>query len=158
MNWWNLSPRQTGLATTPALSRMRTEFDRAFDRFFRDAPAVGWVEDAEGWLPSVEIKDSETDYVIKAEIPGVAAKDVNVSLCGNSLCISGEKDESREEKEGQSFFCERRFGAFRRTVPLPDGFDPDKVAAEQDNGVLTVRVGKLKATKPRQISVRPAAK
>lgn len=155
MNWWKLAPRSAEYAP---LARMRSDIDRVFDRFFREPFDIDRNSNTDEWLPMLDVKEAENEIVVRAEIPGVAPKDVNVTLSGNTLVISGQKEDFKEEKGDSSYISERRFGAFRRMVPLPEGIDAEKVAAEQDNGVLTVRVGKTKATRPRQIAVKPVAK
>lgn len=152
MNWW----RPTGARTENALARMRTDLDRVFDRFIRDPFENGWPGEREGWAPALDVKETDGEVVVKAEIPGVAPKDLHVALNGNLLTISGHKEECKEERGEGCCLMERSFGSFRRTIPMPDGIDAEKVSAEQDNGVLTIRVAKLKGAKPKQITVRPA--
>lgn len=138
------------------LLRMRDEMERMFDRFIRDPFELVWhPENGKTWFPALDVIDNETEVVVKAEVPGLEPKDVNVALSGNTLTISGHKDESSEEKGENFYMSERSFGAFRRAVTLPEGVDADKVKAEQKDGVLTVRVGKHKTAKARQIPVQP---
>ncbi|HEY3244382.1 MAG TPA: Hsp20/alpha crystallin family protein [Phycisphaerae bacterium] len=107
---------------------------------------------------ALDVKDSESEVIVKAEIPGVDAKNVDISLSGNVLTISGQKEELKEEKGEDYFVSERNFGSFRRSLELPQTVDPEKITAEQDNGVLTVKIGKLKIAKPRRIPVKVMAK
>lgn len=140
-----------------ALVRMRDEMDRVFDRFVRDPLDFVWAGDGRTWTPSMDMAETENEVTIKVELPGMTAKDVDVSISGNRLTLSGKKDESREEK-GENFYVnERRFGSFQRMMELPDGVDPEKIAAEQENGVLTIKVPKLKAAKPKHIPVKALA-
>ena len=141
-----------------ALSRMRDEFDRVFDRFIREPFDIAWPSNGRKWAPAVDVKDTESEVIIKAEVPGMAAKDVDVSVSGNILTLSGEKEESKEEKDENCYISERRFGSFYRAVELPDGVDPEKITAEQENGVLTVKIPKLRTAKPKHIPIKPAAK
>jgi HSP20 family protein len=138
------------------LSRVRDEMDRVFDRWFERPLQAAWATNGENWMPALDVIDSETEVTIKAEVPGMAAKDVNVSVIGNTLTLSGEKDESKEEKGENFYVSERRFGSFRRSIELPEGIDADKIAAEQSNGVLTIKIPKLRTAKPRHVPVKAA--
>jgi HSP20 family protein len=158
MNLLRTKPRETSLTPTNVLTRMRDEMDRVFDRWFDRPLDLGRPADGASWMPALDIVDGEAEVTIKAELPGIAAKDVNVFISGNMLTLSGEKDESKEEKGENFYVSERRFGSFRRTVELPQGVDADKVTAEQDNGVLTVRFPKLKIARPKQVPIQATAK
>lgn len=160
----NLLRRRSPLALSPLngeLARLRDEMDRAFDRLWSDPLALAVMEPkllrAEGWLPAIDVSESDTEVKIRAEAPGVAAKDLDISISGNTLTIAGQKDESTEKKEENYYHCERRFGSFRRTIELPDTADTGKITAESDNGVVTIRVAKKPGAKPRQVEVKPAA-
>lgn len=138
------------------LSRLRTEMDRLFDRFFSNpwgllsqGPWAAWS----GWMPALDVADGEKEVTVRVELPGVDPKDIDLSVSGNTLTISGQKKECREEK-GKGFMrSECRYGSFQRTVELPAGTDPDKISAEYSRGVLTVRVGKSKPSTVRKISI-----
>lgn len=157
MNWWKGRDRESPGGPVHTLARMRDEFDRAFDRVLR-APIEGVWGNEQAWMPTIDVKEGETEVVVQAEIPGVQPKDVTVSLSGGVLMIAGQKEETREEHRDDYWMNERRFGSFRRAIPLPEGIDAENVVAEQDNGVLTVRVARLKSAKPRKITVRSTAK
>jgi len=139
-----------------SLGLFRTEMNRLMDRFF--AEPWGMVDDDAfpsfvGWAPSFDIVHGENEVTVRAEIPGVDPKDVEVTVSRNLLTISGEKKDSREEKGKQLRRSECRYGSFRRSVELPDGVDADKVTAEHANGILTVKVGKSKAGAGKRIPV-----
>jgi HSP20 family protein len=143
-----------------ALSRFHSDIDRLFERFF-DEPFFGeerlpsqlgsW---AGVWSPSVDVSEGEDAITVRVELPGVDPNDIDVSLSGDALTVSGEKkEESAERREGY-FRTERRFGSFRRTVPLPAPVDEEKIAAEYDKGVLTVRIEKSAAATARRIPIQ----
>ncbi|CAG0984462.1 Spore protein SP21 [Phycisphaerales bacterium] len=142
------------------LSRLRDEMDRMFDQFLVEP--VGLLDPkvlrTEGWLPPIDISDTENEVVVRVEAPGIAVKDLEVLLTGTTLMIMGKKDELKEKQEENYYQCERRFGEFRRELELPEGIDPEKVAAEADNGVITIRVAKKPGAKPRHIEVKPVSK
>lgn len=139
-----------------SLGLFRNEMNRLMDRFFAD-PWSLFDQDSfpsvTVWAPSFDVIDGEKDVTVRAEIPGVDPKDVEVTVSGNVLTISGEKKESHEEKGTHAFRTECSYGSFRRSVELPDGVDADKVTAEHTNGILTVRVGKSKAAAAKRIPV-----
>jgi len=139
-----------------ALGLLRSEMNRVMDRFFAN-PWGLFDEDpflsASGWAPSFDVIDGEKEVTVRAEVPGVDPKEVQVTVSGNVLTISGENNESHEEKGKHLFRSECSYGSFCRSVELPEGVDAEKVTAEHANGILTVRVGKSKAAAARRISV-----
>lgn len=144
------------------LARLRDEVDRTFDRFFSDPFAFGLIEPkdlrSEGWVPVIDMSETDSEVTIRAEVPGIPAKDLDISVSGNTLTIAGQKQESSEKKEENYYHCERRFGSFRRMIELPDTVDTDKVTAETDNGVVTIRVAKKPGAKAKQVEIKPAKK
>ncbi len=144
------------------LARLRDEMDRTFDRFFTEPLSLDAIEPkllrAQSWFPPLDISETDNEVTIRAEVPGIPSKDVDVSISGTTLTISGEKNESTERRDENFYQSERRFGSFRRMVELPDSIDADKVTAESDNGVITIRIAKKPGTKPRQVEVKPAGK
>lgn len=145
-----------------ALSRFHSDIDRLFERFF-DEPFLGqgWLPAqlgswAGGWSPSVDVSEGDDAITVRMELPGVDPKDIDVSLSGDALTVSGEKKEESEERREGYYHAERRFGSFRRTVPLPAPVDQEKIAAEYDKGVLTVRVEKTAAATARRIPIQIA--
>lgn len=136
------------------LNRLRDEMDRTIDRLLGGSFLEPKAVRLEGWMPVVDVSESEGEFVVRAEVPGIAAGDLDVSISGTSLVISGKKKEE-EEKSGEDFYqCERRFGAFRRTIELPETVDPEKITAETDAGVVTVHVGKRTGVKPKHVPIR----
>ena len=158
MNLLRRKPSETSLVPTNMLARMRDDMDRVFDRWFDLPLDLGWRTNGESWMPPLDVIDGENEVTIKAEIPGMAAKNVDVSISGNRLTLSGQKDESTEEK-GESYrVSERRFGSFQRSFELPDGVDAEKVNAEQSDGVLTVKIPKLKPAKSKRVPIKATVK
>ena len=92
---------------------------------------------------------------VKAEIPGLDEKDLNVSLHNNMLTISGEKKNERaeEDKNRNYYYCERSFGSFSRTIELPEGIKHDEVKARYKNGVLEIELPKDESARPRKIEI-----
>lgn len=112
---------------------LQREVNRVFDQMFGNAPGP-----MAGFAPSVEMKETDGGLTISAELPGLEEKDVEVSLDGDLLTLSGEKrQETSEEKEGVHI-SERSYGSFRRSIRLPWAADPAQASAAFDKGVLTV--------------------
>jgi HSP20 family protein len=101
----------------------------------------------------LDVSDSADQIVVRAEVPGVDPKDFDISVSGDVLAICGEKREQSEERRGNVYRSERRFGSFRRSVRLPESVDADKIEAEYDKGVLTIRLSKSEKAVGRRIHV-----
>ncbi len=158
----NLSPWRKRDPINGNLVRLRDELDRTFDRFFDEPFGSMGLEPkaprAEGWIPPLDMSENDTEFTIRAETPGVNAKDLDISVTGGMLTIAGQKEE-QEEKKGENFYqCERRFGTFRRVINLPDTVDPDKVTAESENGVVTIHIAKKPGAKPKQVEIKTAGR
>jgi HSP20 family protein len=91
---------------------------------------------------------------VKAEVPGMEAKDINISVTGEVLTIKGEKKSEREEKEENYHLVERSYGSFSRSLALPAAVDLDKIEAKYDKGVLTVTCPKKEEVKPKPIEIK----
>jgi len=122
-------------------THLRREMDRLFDDFFR-TPMLGGGgpgSGSPGW-PSLEVKESEDQVTITAELPGMNEKDVELSLYNGMLTLKGEKKSEHEDKD--QGWSERFYGRFERSVALPMGADEEHCEAEFRDGVLTVRMPK----------------
>jgi len=140
---------------TGALASLRDDVDRLLDTFLREPlGSLDWpFGDSGRWSPAVDVAESDKEVTVRAEVPGIDPKDLDVTLTGRHLVLSGEKKESIE-KSGKDFrHTESRYGSFRRSIPLPDTIDPEKVTAEFTHGVLTIRIQKSPAQEPKQIKV-----
>ena len=161
---------QKGQSEGPAAWRPFADLRRQIDRLFDDVqwPAFGrTVFDAEpfwrgevtwGKAPAVDVAEKEDGFEITAELPGMAADNVEVKLADGILTIQGEKKEEKEEKRKDYYVSERRFGSFQRSFRLPDGIDADKIAASVKDGVLSVTVPKSAEAKKseKKIAVKAA--
>ena len=158
----DLTPwRRGGGGLTPfgrdPFANFRREMDRLFDDFFAPAEARSFGAAATAALqPSIDVEETEQAYVVTAELPGIAEKDIELSLSDNALTLSGEKRSERDEENGGRRYTERSFGRFSRTIPFPAEVDADKVQAKCRDGVLTVTLPKnAKARdKSRRIEIR----
>ncbi len=121
---------------------LRHEMDRLFDEFTREwfdlAPFEPFAWKSSGFVPKVDVTEDDKEVRVSVELPGMEEKDIDVSLTRDSLTIKGEKKVEKEDKGKDYYRMERSYGAFQRTIPLPEGIDTDKVEATFRNGVLTV--------------------
>jgi HSP20 family protein len=133
-------------------SAMRMEMDRMFENFMTRGlggfPRIAAGERSGNMIPSVDVRESNGEIVVEAELPGLDEKDVEVTLRDGVLRIRGEKRSTREEKKDDYHLTERSYGRYERAFRLPDGIDEDKIKADIKNGVLLVTVPK----KPEAVS------
>ena len=106
------------------------------------------------WVPSVDISETDTEYLIKAELPEVKKEDVKVTVQDGVLMIQGERQQEKEEKGKKFHRVERSYGSFVRTFTLPDYVDDTRVKAEFKEGILTLHLPKSEKAKPKAIEVR----
>lgn len=127
-----------------------SSLNRLFDRW------PGWAEaptTTSAWAPNVDIFESENELVVKAELPGIDAKDVELNVENNVLTISGERKLEFEDKKENYHRIERAYGAFSRSFSLPRLIDENNIQADYKDGVLTVHVPKHEKAKPKQIKI-----
>ena len=135
------------------VSRLRSEMDRLWDDYFGPGRrALRPME--EDWMPAVDVSETGDKITIKAEVPGMEAKDIEIAMVGDTLTIKGEKKLEREEKEENYHTVERSYGSFTRAMKLPATVDADKVEASYKNGVLTVVLPKKEEVKPKAIEIK----
>ncbi|MEA3417602.1 MAG: Hsp20/alpha crystallin family protein [Thermodesulfobacteriota bacterium] len=134
------------------IGSLRKEMDNLWTRFFRETPSMGAL--TEEWLPSVDISETGKNFIMKAELPGLDAKDVKVSLSGDLLTIKGEKKKEEEEKDEHHHFIERYSGSFQRSFQLPASVKGDKVEATFDKGVLKVTIPKAEEAEKKEIEIK----
>lgn len=125
-----------------------------FGRFLEDLEPATPQEGT--WAPALDVSERDDAVVVTAELPGMKSDDIDVSVQNNALTISGEKSERTEEgeKEGEYYYAERRYGSFRRTIPLPADVDTENIEASCNSGVLIVKLPKSERAKPRKIPVK----
>ena len=122
------------------------------DEFFTDSPQG--LRRSGLAVPSVDITETDDEYRVRAELPGVASDDVTVELEQGVLCIRGEKKSRRDEKLEQGRRLECSYGTFSRSFSLPQDADADRISAEFRDGVLDVAIPKRPESKPKQIVVK----
>lgn len=107
-----------------------------------------------GWLPAVDIKEEDNRFLVKADIPGVQPKDVEVTMENGVLTIKGTRESEIKEDRDDYYRVERVAGEFYRRFTLPDSADPEKINAHYDKGVLEIEIGKGETHKPKRIPVK----
>jgi HSP20 family protein len=143
---------------TPIMSSIAREVDqlqdsirRMFENPFTVAAEPFPFTQPIGWFPAVEITESDTELTMTAELPGLDRKDIKIDLEGDTLTLRGEKRDERieEGKEKEYHIEERVYGAFQRSFTLPMNVDSEKITADFDKGLLTVRMPKTVTSAPR---------
>lgn len=142
-------------SSTPAnrdsFSLLRKEMDDLLSNFWGPTPTT-WL--SSNLSPAVDLSEQENAFVIKVDAPGLEAKDLNVQVHGNTVSVSGQRQEEKESKDKTYYRMERRQGSFSRSVNLPCNINEDEVAAEYVNGVLTLTLPKAESSKAKKISVK----
>ena len=134
------------------LTSFRQEMDRLFERFFGELPSLELPRMARA--PRLDMSETKDSLVVKAEIPGLEAKDLDISVSGNTLTIKGEKKQGKEEKDEHRHLIERSYGAFSRMVELTAPVAADKIKATFKNGVLTITLPKTEEAKRKAIPIK----
>ncbi|HEV8152809.1 MAG TPA: Hsp20/alpha crystallin family protein [Solirubrobacteraceae bacterium] len=136
------------------LTSLQSEMNRLFNTFF-DAPTGAGDQGAtRRWIPAMDLVEADDHFVLRADLPGLDENDVTLEVDGDVLTVSGER-KAEHEQRGEGFHrIERSYGAFRRSLTLPDGVDAETVSATFDKGVLEVRIPKPEARKPRRVAIR----
>ena len=122
-------------------------FEDAFTRMFNEP------QTNRPWTPAVDIYETENDLVVKADLPDVDLKDIDVRVENQTLTIAGERKFEKEENGKGYHRLERSYGRFTRSFAVPNTFDTDKIAASFRDGVLSVSLPKKEAAKPRQVKI-----
>jgi HSP20 family protein len=131
----------------------RTEMDRLFDSFLGGAPSLASLRQgssgAQVMTPTLDVKENEKEIVVKADLPGMDEKDINLTIHNGVLSLRGEKKSEHTDERENYHVMERSYGSFQRSVRLPDTIDEDKAEARFDKGVLTISLPK----RPETVSV-----
>lgn len=129
-----------------------------WDPFQEMAPLLRRELRAPRFMPDVDVKETKDSYVFRADLPGVKEQDIDVSITGRRLTISGKREQDAEE-EGETYYaCERSYGSFTRSFTLPEEADTDHVQAELKSGVLTLIVPKRPEVRPKKVDIKSAEK
>ena len=136
------------------LQTVQNEMNRLFGTFFDTTPpGNGRRASLRSWIPAMDVSESDNEYVLKADLPGLTEGDVNVELDDNVLRISGERKSEHEQRKNGYHRVERAFGRFSRSLRLPEGVSAEGIQATFDNGVLEVHIQKPEQHKPQKVSI-----
>lgn len=137
------------LAPFKEFERVRREMDRLWDSFLEGGLRKRGEEGE--WLPSLDVAETKNELVVKAEVPGMDPKDIDISLSDGVLTIKGEK---RQEKEADYHVVERSYGSFMRSVQLPKEVQSDKISASYKNGILRITLPKSEEAKKKEVKIK----
>jgi HSP20 family protein len=127
--------------------------NRLFEGFFEDFPCFSYPETNNQWNPAVDILEKDGNLVLRAELPGMTEKQIELKVEGDTLILKGERKMDSEDKKENYHRVESYHGSFTRSFRLPDSVDLDKISADYKNGVLTVTLPQKPEVKPREIPV-----
>lgn len=139
----------------PARGRMQelSDLRRRMFQLFDEPFGLPMFREPVGWMPDVDIAETDGEIVVKAELPGMKKEDVEIEIEGNVLTLSGEKKEEKEEKEKERYLYESSYGAFQRSFTLPTAVKEDQVKAEFKDGVLRVTLPKSGQPRGKKIEI-----
>ncbi len=124
----------------------RSEVDRLFDSFLGGVPALATLRQAfpaaQGVTPTLDVKETDKEVVVKADLPGIDEKDINLTIHDGVLSLRGEKKSERNDERENYHIMERSYGSFQRAIRLPETVNEDQAEARFEKGVLTVRLPK----------------
>jgi HSP20 family protein len=138
------------------LGTAQNDVSRFLNSFF-DTPTVAGRGALRRWVPATDLVETETDFVLRADLPGLSESEVNIEFDDNVLTISGERKSEHEDRKTGYYRVERSFGSFRRTLTLPEGVDAESIRATFNNGVLEVTVPKPAQRAPRKVQISVGA-
>jgi HSP20 family protein len=152
--------RRPGPSLFGSLSPMSDvdRFPEFVRRLFNETPSPRSTSPAHpGWVPAVDVAETETELVLTAELPGMTEKDISITFENDVLTLRGEKSEETRENAKGWYLMERSFGAIQRTFALPRAVDPNAITARFSNGVLTITLPKTQQARGRTIEISPAS-
>lgn len=137
---------------------LRDEVDRLFDEFFQGSPLARmgrmFTPTQSAFMPSVDLEESDEEYIVRAEVPGMRKNEIEVNITGTQVSIKGERKEEKKAKDTAFYRRETLYGAFSRTIELPAEIVPEKVAAKLENGMLTLTLPKAEPSKHKVVKVK----
>jgi HSP20 family protein len=135
------------------LNTLQNEMNRLFNTFVDSPLPNGGAVGQRRWLPAMDLVETQDDFVLRADLPGLSEEDVNIELEDNVLTISGQRKSEHEENKEGFHRVERAYGSFARSLTLPEGVNAEAIKASFDRGVLEVRIPKPEERKPRKVAI-----
>jgi HSP20 family protein len=133
---------------------LQSEMNRVFDAFFgANGNTSGGNGRMRRWVPAMDLVEQGDHLVLRADLPGLSEDDIEIEVKDGVLTLAGERKAENQEKADGYYRVERSFGRFSRTLTLPDGIDPDKIAANFDRGVLEVKIPKPEERKAHRVEI-----
>jgi HSP20 family protein len=131
------------------LGELRSRFDRRLDE---------WLDGRErAWTPAIDVVREDGHLVVRADLPGIKPEEVKIEVEDDVLTVSGQHEESKEEKDKNYVRRERRYGSFSRSMALPSGVDPKKIEAKTHDGVVEVTIPLPEQAKKEAVTITPTA-
>jgi HSP20 family protein len=128
--------------------------NRLFEDFFTDFPFTNFAsEHEENWIPAVDVLEKDGHLILRAELPGLSEKQIDLKLEGYTLTLKGERKMDKEDKKNNYHRVESFYGSFTRSFSLPETVDLEKISADYKNGVLTITIPQKPEVRPREIPV-----
>lgn len=123
---------------TDPILKLQNEMNRMFESFFEEPFGMRPFESGEGFAPRLDVYETEKEFNVEVELPGMDEKDIDISVRNNVLTISGRKESEETEKNRSFYRHERSYGSFRRGIELPEEVDEDKIEAVYNKGILKI--------------------
>jgi HSP20 family protein len=134
------------------LNTLQSEMNRLFNTLF-DASTPSGNGAVRRWIPAMDLVETDADFVLRADLPGLSEGDVNIELEDNVLTVSGERKSEHEERKEGYYRVERASGSFSRSLTLPEGVNAEAIKASFEKGVLEIRIPKPEERKPRKVAI-----
>ena len=151
LNWYPMGRSLDRWGPFRDVTDIQNEMDRLFEGYFGRPVQLAATE--RFWAPAVDMFETKDELVLAVELPGLTEKDIRLTVDGDMLTVRGERARAEEAKEDGFHRSERWFGKFERSLPLPMPVQADRVTATYRDGVLTVKLPKVEAVKPKEIKI-----
>jgi HSP20 family protein len=153
-----LMDRAIGMLLIKEFNNLRQQMDKIYDKLAREQPHLGIFDKAEEiWTPAIELQETETELLLKAQLPGIKPEELDIQVSENAVFLSGEHQEEANINEKGVFRSEFHYGQFKRVIPLPAAIKREQVKAEMVSGLLTLTMLKATPTLPNLVKVSLAA-
>lgn len=140
-------------SANPWMGLMRQEWDDMWQRFFGGPSEL--TTNVANWSPQVDVEETNDAILVKADLPGIDPKDVEINVQERNLTLKGEKKEEHEDKQKQYHRIERFSGSFFRSIPLPAEADLERITATSTKGVVTVTIPKKPGAQAKKVVIKP---
>ena len=154
-----LTQREIGMSLIKEFNNLRQQMDKLFDDLAHEQPHLGIFAKAgeTPWTPAIELQETETELLLKAQLPGIKPEELDIQVSENAVFLSGEHQEETKTKEKGVFRSEFHYGQFKRVIPLPATINRERVKADMVSGLLTLTMLKATPALPHLIKVPLAA-